>query len=355
MNFRLKNAALMLALCTSLSFTTAHAQQQAQAPRIDGFSVDEVRRLDPGVELNFLMYGTPGGRATLRITGSQRDIQLTETSPGQYEGYYTISRNDRLTARSEVRVNLRVGNLVVSDRLVESLQVGVGRHDTAKAPGPAPRIENFTVQPAADLRGGSELMFTVNGTPGAKVDLTIRGARAKFFLQENLPGEYTGEYLVRRDDRIAPDSPVTANMVLGSRVTTATLGRPLMTANMPPPRAANLPERVCQNCGTIEAINVVEVKGEGGYLGAIGGGLAGALLGSQVGDGRGRTAAQIAGAVGGAYAGRAIEARAKESSVYEVVIRLQNGQTQTVSYPNRPEYRVGERVTLANGEMTRVQ
>jgi outer membrane lipoprotein SlyB len=354
MKFRLKSAALMLAVCATLSVSVAQAQQN-QAPRIDGFSVDEVRRLDPGVELNFLMYGTPGGRAVLRIAGSQRDILLTETSPGQYEGYYTISRNDRLNARSEVRVNLRVGNMVVTDKLVESLQIGVGRHDTAKAPGPMPRIENFSVQPASDLNGGSELVFNVNGTPGAKVDVMITGARAKFFLQENRPGQYSGEYLIRRSDRIAPNSGVTATMLLGSRVTTAKLNGQLMSSAMPAPRAADLPPRVCYNCGTIEAINVVEVKGEGGYLGTIGGGVVGALLGSQVGGGNGRTAAEIAGAVGGAYAGRAIEARSKSDPVYEVVVRLQSGATQTVSFNSRPEYRVGERVTVSNGALARMQ
>ena len=353
MKFQLKNAALVLAVCASLSASMAQAQQNV-APRIDGFSVDEVRRLDPGVELNFLMYGTPGGRATIRITGAQRDVQLTETNPGHYEGYYTISRNDRLNARSEVRVNLRVGNMVVTDKLIESLQIGVGRHDTAKAAGPAPRIENFSVQPVGDLNGGSELVFTVNGTPGAKVDVTITGARAKFFLQENRPGQYSGEYMIRRSDRIAPNSVVTANMMLGTRMSTARLNGPLMSAAMPPQRAANVPARACQNCGTIEAINVVEVKGEGGYLGTIGGGVVGALLGSQVGGGNGRTAAEIAGAVGGAYAGRAIEARSKSDPVYEVVVRFQNGASQTLSFNNRPEYRVGEQVTVSNGALARM-
>lgn len=61
--------------------------------------------------------------------------------------------------------------------------------------------------------------------------------------------------------------------------------------------------RLCVNCGVVEAINLVEVKGTGSYLGMIAGGVAGALLGSQVGQGRGTTAAQVAGAAGGAFAG----------------------------------------------------
>ena len=76
------------------------------------------------------------------------------------------------------------------------------------------------------------------------------------------------------------------------------LREPLVAANAV--RPPNLPPHACGNCGVVEAINAIEVKGEGGYLGLVGGGVAGAVLGSQVGNGNGRTAAQLLGAVGGA-------------------------------------------------------
>ena len=362
-----KSLSALLAACTFVSLALGAGNVQAQqnrTPRIEGFSVDEVQRLDPGVELNFLMYGTPGGTATLRINGAKRNVALTETNAGQYEGVYTISRSDKIAARSAVTANLRVGNQVTSAVLNESLQIGVGPHnnnnartnggDNSRATGPAPRIESFNVRPSGNLSAGNELEFTVNGTPDAKVDLAIAGARAKFFLQEVRRGEYSGEYVIRNGDRIAPNSVVTANMTVDGRVTSAVLGRPLMTASAPVARIADAPVRVCQNCGTIEAINVVEVKGEGGYLGTIGGGVLGALAGSQVGGGNGKTAAEIAGALGGAYVGRAIEGRSKQGNHYEVVIRLQNGASQTVTYPNEPGYRVGERVTVTNGVLARM-
>ena len=342
-----------------LASAPAQAQQYSNittvtAPSIRGFEVDEVRRLVPGNELAFKLYGTPGGRATLSIKGATRNLALTEVEPGQYEGSYTIGTRDRITATSAVTANLRVGNLVTSGVLAESVQraPGVRRadRDYAAASG-VPRIERFDVRGDDALTPGNELNFMVYGTPGAKVDMAIEGARGVFFLPEVKPGEYSGEYVIRRADRIVPNSVVTANMRIGNQVATTRLNKPLLIAGVPvtPPRAV----RQCTNCATVEAINVVQVDGEGNYLGAIGGGVVGAALGSQVGGGSGKTAAQIAGALGGAYIGRNIERNAKRTQHYEVVIRFTNGGTQTVTYENDPGLRVGEKVRANNGVLER--
>jgi outer membrane lipoprotein SlyB len=325
-------------------------------PVIRGFDVEEVRNLRPGVELNFNLYGTPGGRATLSIAGANRNLNLTETEPGQYEGTYTLGSRDNITGRSAVTANLRVGNQVTSGVLSESLLRDVGRHprDTQgrERAADVPRIARFEVQPNDDLTPGNELVFSVYGTPGAKVDMAIAGTRGVFFLPEVNPGEYSGGYTIRRADRITPNSAVTANMRVGNRVSTATLNKPLrMVSATPAPREV----RYCTNCATVDAINVVEVNGDGNYLGTIGGGVVGAVLGSQVGKGSGRTAAQIAGALGGAYVGRNIERNAKKTQHYEVVIRFANGGTQTVTYENDPGLRVGEKVKISDGVLSRDQ
>ena len=327
------------------------------SPVIRGFNVDEVRRIAPGVELNFDVYGTPGGTAVLHITGANRNLTLTETEPGQYEGVYTIGTRDHITGNSAVTANLRVGNQVASGVLSESLLRGVGRHAQPRRGELAglPRIERFEIQPNDDLSPGNELVFSVYGTPGAKVDMTISGTRGTFFLPEVRPGEYSGSYTIRRADRIGANSAVTATMrAADGRLATATLGKPLRVAAATPapqPRVA----RYCTNCATVEAINVVQVNGEGSYLGAIGGGVVGALLGSQVGSGNGRTAAELAGAAGGAYAGRNIERNANRTQHYEVVIRFAGGGSQVVPYENDPGLRVGEKVRLNNGVLTRDQ
>ena len=101
----------------------------------------------------------------------------------------------------------------------------------------------------------------------------------------------------------------------------------------------------------IESINVVEVSGEGGYLGKIAGGVLGAAIGSQIGQGRGKTAAEIAGAVGGVVAGNEVEKRAKKTRHYDVTARLQDGGTQTISYETEPAFRVGDKVRVENGAL----
>ncbi len=164
------------------------------------------------------------------------------------------------------------------------------------------------------------------------------------------PGKYEGSYIIRRYDRIASNSVVTANLRINGRVTSVVLNKPLQVAALPSPRVV----RYCSNCATVEAIDVVEVNGDGNYLGAIGGGVVGALIGSQIGDGNGRTAAQVAGAVGGAYVGRNIERNARRTEHYEVQIRYENGGTQTVTYAQNPDFRVGDKVKVDNGALTRL-
>jgi len=349
----------------SVTFAAAPTQAQAQqytapagvdqAPLIRGFNVDEVRRLAPGVELNFDVYGTPGGQVSLQIAGANRNLQLTETDPGQYQGSYTIGNRDRITDNSAVTANLRVGNQVTSSVLRESLVTRGSRQDARRRgdlAGGQPRIERFDVQGSDELRPGDDLNFTLRGTPGAKVDMTIAGTRGVFFLPEVRPGDYEGAYVIRRGDRIAPNTVVTANMRLNGRVATQTLGKSLQLASTAP---AGTPRVVsyCTNCATVEAINVIQVNGDGNYIGTIGGGVVGALLGSQVGDGNGKTAAQIAGALGGAYVGRNIERNARQTNHFEVVIRFTNGGSQTVQYANDPGLQVGEKVKLNEGVLTR--
>ncbi len=347
----------------SISLVSASAQAQTyqtatavSAPRIRGFEVDEIRRLVPGNELTFKLYGTPGGRASLNIKGATRNLNMTEIDPGEYEGTYTIGTRDRITANSQVTANLRVGNLVTSGVLAESVQRTAGSRrnnepNYAAANG-APRIERFDVRGDTQLTPGNELNFMVYGTPGAKVDMAIEGAKGVFFLPEVKPGEYAGEYIIRRNDRIASNSVVTANLRLGNRVATTRLNKPLLLASTTPVQAVSVP-RYCSNCAVVEAINVVQVDGDGSYLGTIGGGVLGAVVGSQVGSGSGRTAAQIAGALGGAYIGRNIERNAKRTQHFEVVVRFANAGTQTVTYEQDPGLRVGEKVKVNNGVLAR--
>jgi hypothetical protein len=124
------------------------------------------------------------------------------------------------------------------------------------------------------------------------------------------PGEYSGLYTIRRDDRIAPDAPVTATIRANGRYSTATLGQPLMAGGngqgVNPAGSQPRVARYCTNCATVEAVNVVQVSGDGSYLGTGAGAVVGGLLGNQVGSGNGRKLATVAGIIGGGMLGNQI-------------------------------------------------
>jgi outer membrane lipoprotein SlyB len=94
----------------------------------------------------------------------------------------------------------------------------------------------------------------------------------------------------------------------------------------------------------------VEPKGSGG--GAIAGGLVGGLIANQIGKGATRSIATVLGAAGGAYAGNYIEKSIKNSKRYEVLVRLEDGSTQTFSTESAPAWQSGDRVKLQNGLLT---
>lgn len=352
--------ALLPFMLMGMAPSQAHAQQYGNhhnnsdqsnqgALRITGFNVDEVPRLSAGTDLNFSLYGSPGGTATLYIAGAQRNLTLSEVDVGLYEGSYTISSRDSITASSSVTANLRLNNQVASMILSESLQAGVGYRSPSQTNAVVPTISRFDVQPAAELNRGGELGFALYGTPGGKAEMTIDGVKGKIFLHELKQGEYSGTYTIKKRDRIASGSAVTATLRAGERVTTATLNKPLLSAVKQPIRKA----AYCSACGVVEAVNVVEVKGDGNYLGTIGGGIIGAALGNQVGGGNGKTLATIAGAVGGAFAGRAMEGQVRKTTHHEVLVRLQNGGTQTASFEADPGYRIGDKVRITDGILAR--
>jgi outer membrane lipoprotein SlyB len=341
-----------------LGGAVVHAQQyqnnRVYGPAINGFNVEEVRRLTPGVELHFDLYGSPGGVATLRIDGATRNLNLTEVEPGQYTGTYTIGARDRIRPESGVTANLRLGNQVATSLLSESLlQPNAPRGERRGQLAAAPAIERFEVQGSPELSPGNELRFTVFGTPGGRVEVSVAGARGVFFLPEVRPGEYDAVYTIRGADRIAPDSRVTATIRANGRYTTSVLGRPLLAGGrVSEPRQA----RYCTNCAVVEAVNVIEVSGNGSYLGAAGGAVVGGLLGNQVGSGSGRTAATVAGAVAGGLAGRNIQRNMNREQRYEVVVRYAtSGATQTLQYDNDPGFRQGDRVRVNNGVLSRDQ
>lgn len=113
-------------------------------------------------------------------------------------------------------------------------------------------------------------------------------------------------------------------------------------------KTPTMPAR-CNDCGIVEDIRTLTAEPDGSGLGGVAGGVVGGLLGNQVGQGRGRTAATVAGAVGGAMVGNKIEKTMKKKQTYEIVVRYEDGTTQTFPSETPPAWRQGDRVRVENG------
>lgn len=109
----------------------------------------------------------------------------------------------------------------------------------------------------------------------------------------------------------------------------------------------------CRDCGSVVDVKTLKAKGEGSGVGAVIGGVAGGVLGHQVGSGRGRDVATVAGAVGGAYVGNEVEKNKKSTTRYQVVVRLEDGNTRTFNYSNATSYQVGDKVRIVDKRLVR--
>jgi outer membrane lipoprotein SlyB len=216
------------------------------------------------------------------------------------------------------------------------------------------KIQSFELDPVRRLTPGAELHFKLYGTPGGTGTVRIDGVPGRLILDEVESGLYEGTHNISSRHRVRANTPMVANLRIGNSIATATLDQPILALKGAQPIARvsdhrNSITKSCANCGVIESIQIIEVKGDGSYVGKVAGGVVGAVLGSQVGKGSGKTAAQIAGAIGGAVAGNEIEKRTKSSRHFDVTARLTEGGLQTVTYPNQPPFIVGQKVKLENG------
>lgn len=124
------------------------------------------------------------------------------------------------------------------------------------------------------------------------------------------------------------------------RVAQAPQGAPATSAGSRSTTASPSPAvsagAVCKNCGVVESVQPIKVKGEGTGVGAVAGGVLGGVLGHQVGGGSGKTAMTVLGAAGGAYAGHQVEKNMKSTTVYSVKLRMDDGSVQTLQQSVAP-------------------
>lgn len=349
------SAALPMTLATSL----AHAQPnetnaRAMFPaRIDAFNVVQVAHVRPGEELDFTLKGTPGALVTLQIVGSTRTIQMAEARPGHYEGSYTVGSRDRVTSASLVTARMLKDGQAVTAALDQSVVSG------ARSPAEGlVKIAAFDVSAPDRIRPGDELKFSMNGSPGGKARVAVVGVQDRIALTEVRGGVYEGAYTLRRQDRMDRNLSATGFLVVNGKESTQRFARESTVPGGddrrdPPEQARAVP--TCPNCGVIEAVNLVEAKGEGNnVVGTIAGGVVGGVLGHQVGGGSGKDLATIAGALGGAYAGNRVQNNMGKTMEYDVVVRLESGASQTVKFQNDPALKTGQRVKLENNTIVRL-
>ncbi len=353
--------ALAAALACSLAPALGHAQsgssqtEAAAAPQIRDFSVTQVQRVGPGSELEFTLRGSPGAAVVLQIAGSNRTVRMSESEsrPGTYEGSYTVGSSDRVTANSLVTARMTKDRRTVSATLDSSVVVGARNPAESVA-----QIAGLDIDAPDSVRPGEELKFRMTGSPGGKASIEIKGVARRIALTEVSRGVYEGTYTVRRQDRIADAFTATSFLALDGRESTRPFEHELTAGsrrNGQDPAGKPRLVQQCSNCGVVQEVKMVEVKGEGkNVVGTIAGGVVGGVLGHQVGGGTGKDLATIAGALGGAYVGNRVQNNMGKTAQYNVVVRMEDGSLQTISSAADPAMKAGDRVKVENGALVRL-
>lgn len=207
------------------------------AVRISTFGVDQVDALDAGTQLEFTLEGTPKARASLRITGVPRVVNLRETDTGYYEGTYTIRKTDRIPANAGVVATLRQGKSRVIARLNERLLLA--NATPARTPqqplSTAPvSIERFTADQIERYDPGTELKFTLTGTPRGRASFTIENIVTSRAMEEVRAGVYEGTYTIRRQDIFTPSLRITGTLQANGQTAREQLNQRLVNDSEPP-------------------------------------------------------------------------------------------------------------------------
>jgi hypothetical protein len=206
---------------------------------IDAFNADPGNQLTPGTEIVFTVEGTPKGKASVRISGIPRTINLKEVDSGSYEGTYTIRSRDKIAPNATARASLKARGRTATAELQFKAAPPVA---AAPAPAPAPEkqaagaptIERFSVAPVERIEPGADLRFTVLGTPGARATVGIQGVNRDIAMKEVKPGHYEAVYTVRKLDHFPPSGNIVARLESGGQTTRMRLNQSLLVAAKPP-------------------------------------------------------------------------------------------------------------------------
>ena len=241
-------------------FTTLalFAPMAAAEPEISSFGVDQVSALDPGTDLEFTLEGTPKARVSLRITGVPRAINLKETDRGFYEGTYTVRKKDRISANAAVIATLSQGRRRAVARLGENLLIASAAAPIQAQPvaqNTPVSIERFTGDQIERFEPGTELKFTMTGTPRGRAFFTIDNVVANRAMDEVRAGVYEGRYTIRRQDGFTPGLRVTGTLQANGQTARAQLDQRLVNDNEPP-SVTNVSPRDNENVASSNTLTI---------------------------------------------------------------------------------------------------
>lgn len=117
------------------------------------------------------------------------------------------------------------------------------------------------------------------------------------------------------------------------------------------PAKSRIAAASCAACGTVQSVTSVERPAKTSGVGAVAGGLTGAVLGNQVGHGSGRAVMTIAGGAGGAYLGNKIEENTSRTTVYKIVVRMEDGSQRTIHQAEPPNVVIGGPVQIVGNSV----
>lgn len=202
----------------------------------------------------------------------------------------------------------------------------------------APAIDGLQVETVNKLEQGVTLHFSLYGTPGAAVTLSIAGANRAVHLREVEPGQYSGDYVIGNRDRLQPNSRVSAEMRLGNQVATSVLRTPLALvgpapSGLPATKDPRVPDtapgvappdkrqterprvaRYCTSCAIVEKVEVVQ---------------------------------------GPVANPRPLASEVQSRQYHRVTVRFTTTDTtQSIDFENNPGYRKGDRVRVNEGVLS---
>lgn len=207
----------------------------------------------------------------------------------------------------------------------------------------------------------SSIIHTQNGTAGARrgpallyptlliagIAVIIASMLGIAAMTGLLPQAKSQSVARSADERAAAEGKSAPNSSAKNAGSKTAAAKTPGSKTTPPPTVA---AARCTDCGVVDSVRAIEVKGEGSGLGAVAGGVVGGILGNQVGGGRGRTAMTVVGAGAGAYAGHEVEKTMNKNVSYEIRVRMDDNSYRSFQ-STQPDVGVGQRVKVRDGQL----